>query len=602
MIFLKNWVGSENEKLNNLKIFILKMAIPDFNKDKLYDEVGILRMRDSYLKNGETSPQERLVKVCNYFGTRDSHSKRLYEYASNHWLSLSSPLLGFDKDKKTSLPISCYLCYLPDNLQGIISTLSEVNNLSVCGGGVSIKIGLRSPSEKSMGAITHIKTYDSCVLAYKQGSRRGSYAMYLDINHPEILQFIDIRRPTGDYNMRCLNIHHAVNISDDFMKIIEKCMNDSSANDDWPLIDPHTKMITEVVSAKALWQRIIDTRMQTGEPFLCFIDTCNKFMNPYQKKKGFKIEQSNLCTEVIVPTNETRSSLCCLASLNMEYYDEWKNNKQFVGDVMEMLDNVLDEFICKAKSPLFDRILDSAHKERNIGIGIMGFHAYLQKHMIPIESEQASDINIKVFGWLRDTCDEYNKLLGSLRGTPNDIEGSGNRFSYTIAVAPTATTSIIMGNTSPSIEPFKANVYRQDTISGSQYNKNKFLEQMFIKKGFGPKLRSKIWTSIIMNDGSVQHLPETIVDNHEKKVFKTFIEIDQHKLIELAAERQKFIDQGQSVNLCFHPDVHVKVLHKIHFDAWKLGLKTLYYCRSSKISSADKLSAEDPFACVSCQA
>lgn len=583
------------------------MAIPNYEKDNLYEEVGMRRMRDSYLRGNEISPQERIAKVCNFFGSDDDHKKRLYFYASNHWLSLSSPLLGFEKDKKYSFPISCYLCYLPDNLEGIINTLSETNHLSVCGGGVSIKVALRPPNNKSMGAITHIKTYDACVLAYKQGSRRGSYAMYMDIDHPEIMQFIDMRRPTGDYNMRCLNIHHAVNITDKFMNIIDECSKNECFNDDWNLVDPFSGKVKEVISAKVIWQRLIETRMQTGEPYICFIDTCNTHMNQFQKEKGFKINQSNLCTEVIVPTHEHRSSLCCLSSLNMEYYDDWKGNVQFIRDVMEMLDNVLNVFIQKATNSEnkshFLRILDSAINERNIGIGIMGFHAYLQKHMISIEHPNANKLNKEIFSWLSSTTDQINYQLGKERGTPEDIAGSGKRFAYTLAIAPTATTSILLGNTSPSIEPFKANIYRQDTLSGSQYNKNKFLQKLLEEKKFGNKLQQKIWKSIIMNDGSVQHLPNEVLNPEEKKVFKTFIEIDQMVLINLAAERQPYIDQGQSITLCFDPDSRVEQLHKIHLEAWKKGLKTLYYCRSAKVSRADKLIMDDdPFSCVSCQA
>ena len=584
------------------------MAVADFSKDLLYEEVGLRRMKDSYLKNGETSPQERLVKICNIFGSNDSHRKRLYKYTSNHWLSLSTPILCYEEDNKYSFPISCYLCYLDDNIPSIISNLSETNFLSVCGGGVSVKIGLRSKSSKSTGSLAHIKTYDSSVLAYKQGSRRGSYAVYMDINHPEIIEFIDMRKPTGDHNIRCMNIHHAINITDDFMKIIEQCTYDATFKDDWDLIDPHTNKVVKTVSARILWQRIIDTRMQTGEPFLCFIDTCNEFMNKYQKEKGMKINQSNLCTEIIVPTNPNRSSLCCLSSLNMEYYDEWKGNEEFIYDVMEMLDNVLRVFINKAFSnnfsrELLDKVLSSAINEKNIGIGLMGFHSYLQKKMVSIESDDAKKVNIEVFSWLKDTTDKCNVSLGHLRGSPLDIAKSNKRFSYTMAVAPTATTSIIMGNTSPSTEPYRANIYRQDTISGSQFNKNKHLNNLLISKGYGPKLIEKIWHSIIMNDGSVQHLSDNLLSKEEKDIFKTFIEIDQLKLVELAADRQQYIDQGQSLNLTFDPDADVSILHKAHFNAWKLKLKTLYYCRSAKVSSADKLVLDDVKfrTCTSCE-
>lgn len=578
------------------------MATVDYSKDILYDNVGILRMKDSYLKNDEKSPQERLVYVSNIFGSNKEHSKRLYYYASNHWLSFSSPILSFNKDKKNSLPISCYLSTIPDNIEGIINTLSETNYLSVSGGGVSLKVNLRSPSNKSLGAITHIKTYDSCVLAFKQGNRRGSYAIYLDIDHPEILEFIDLRRPTGDYNMRCLNIHHGVNISDKFMRIIEKCTIDNSVNDDWDLIDPYDKKIKATVSAKSIWQRLIETRLQTGEPYICFTDTCNRYMNKYQKEKGFKIQQSNLCTEIIVPTTDKRSSLCCLSSLNLEYYDEWKLNEQFIEDVMEMLDNVLNVFIDRTKDNLFfERILSSAVNEKNIGIGVLGFHAYLQKNMISIESEEARNINKEIFSWLNLTIDKKNIKLGSIRGSPEDIKESGKRFSYTMAIAPTATTSIIMGNTSPSIEPYKANIYRQDTVSGSNFNKNKFLDKLLKEKDFGKNLMKKIWKNILMNDGSVYKLPDTILTPEEKKIFKTFIEIDQESLLILASDRQKYIDQGQSLTFCIDPNIKISKLHDLHLKAWKKEIKTLYYCRSAKVSSADKLNNDDEFSCISCQ-
>lgn len=578
------------------------MAKPDYSKDILYDKVGLLRMKDSFLKECEKSPQDRLAYVCNIFGSNEEHSKRLYEYASNHWLSISSPILSYDNNNKNKLPISCYLSVIPDNIEGIINTLSETNNLSISGGGVSLKLNLRSPSEKSLGVITHIKTYDSCVLAFKQGNRRGSYAMYLDIDHPEILEFIDLRRPTGDYNMRCLNIHHGINISDKFMNIIYNCTKDNGYIDDWELIDPHDKKVKAVVSAKHLWQRIIETRLQTGEPYMCFIDTCNRYMNPLQKNKGLQIQQSNLCSEIIVPTNDKRSALCCLASLNLEYYDDWKSKEIFISDVMEMLDNVLNVFIEKTKNkPLFERLLVSAINEKNIGIGVLGFHAYLQKHMLSIESDYTKQINKEMFSFISKTTDKYNIILGKKRGSPKDIIESGKRFSYTMAIAPTATTSIIMGNTSPSIEPYKANIYRQDTSSGSSYNKNKYLEKLLISKGFGEKLQAKIWNNILMNDGSVQKLPETIVSYNEKQIFKTFIEIDQEKLLDLAIERQKYIDQSQSLTFCFDPNINVIDLHKIHLKAWKCGIKTLYYCRSAKVSSADKLGDQNSFECLSCQ-
>lgn len=580
------------------------MATPNYKMDDLYDSVGMKRMKDSYMKPGENSPQDRLVNVCNFFGSNSDHSKRLYAYASKHWVSFSTPILSFDPSSRHALPISCYLCYIDDTVEGLIGTLSETNFMSVSGGGVSVMVDLRGPGPKSTGAIPHIKTYDSCVMAYKQGTRRGSTAVYMNIDHPEIFQFIDIRRPTGDYNMRCLNVHNAVNISDKFMQIIENCQGNPDFDDSWPLIDVKTKKITEVVSARRLWERILENRMETGEPYIAFIDACNRSMNEYQKNKGMTIKQSNLCTEVIVPTDSTRSSLCCLASLNIEKFDEWQNEaNEIVGDVLEMLDNVLSVFENRSRNKInMKKVMRSATEERNVGLGVLGFQAYLQKMGLSMDSTEASEFNIELFKNIKKFCDHHNKRLGSERGTPKDIEGSGNRFSYTMAIAPTATTSIIMGNTSPSIEPYRANVYRQDTVSGSQFNKNKFLEKLFIEKGFGENLRRKIWTSVTMNRGSVAHLPSGILTDSEKNIFKTFHEIDQRILVDLAADRQKFIDQGQSLSLTFDPDEKISTVHEVHMRAWKKGLKTLYYCRSFKISNADALAGEDPFSsCVSCQ-
>lgn len=582
------------------------MAIANYDMDLLFDKVGFIRMKDSYLLKDEKSPQDRFVKVCNLFSSNEEHAKRLYNYASNHYISLSSPLLSYDEKNKKSFPISCYLTYIEDNIESILGTLAETNMLSICGGGVSVKFNTRGIEGKSAGVISHIKTYDACVLAYKQQNRRGSFAMYLNIDHPEIFQFIDIRRPTGDYNMRALNIHHCICITDKFMKIIENCSN-GNTNDDWELIDIKTKKVSRVVSARKLWERILETRMETGEPYICFIDTCNKMMNPYQKEKGFKINQSNLCTEIIVPTSEQRSSLCCLSSLNLEYYDKWKNFKDImILDLMEMLDNAILKFIEKTtntKNNYLNKVLDSAYNEKNIGVGVLGLHAYFQSKNIPFDSEEAKNINIEIFKNIQESTSKANLHLGKLRGSPPDIHGSGKRFTYCTAIAPTATTSIIMGNTSPSIEPYKANIYRQDTISGSNFNKNKFLDKLLKSKGYGENLQKKIWKSIISNKGSVQHIPENLISKDEKNIFKTALEIDQEHIINMAADRQKFIDQAQSISISLSPDVSVSKIHNIHLNAWKKGLKTLYYCRSEKIYLADNLTENIKFSsCESCQA
>jgi ribonucleoside-diphosphate reductase alpha chain len=436
----------------------------------------------------------------------------------------------------------------------------------------------------------HLRTYDASSLAYRQGrTRRGSYAAYLDISHPDILMFLDMRKPTGDPNMRALNLHHGINISDDFMHILEKCMLDPKADDTWALKDPHDGTVRETMSARELWQRILELRMQTGEPYLHFIDTSNRAMPEFQKKLGLKIRQSNLCSEIILPTDRERTAVCCLSSVNLEYYDEWKNNKQFLRDVAEMLDNVLQYFIDHAPSSI-SRAKYSASRERSIGVGALGFHAYLQKVQVPFESALAVSKNRQMFKHIREGLDNANRELGKERGEAPDAKGTGLRFSHTSAIAPNASSSIIMGNTSPSIEPYRANAYRQDTLSGAFLNKNKWLDKIIMEKcNADAKLDyNEIWSSIIANDGSVQHLE--FLDDWTKEIFKTSMEIDQRWVIQHAADRQPFIDQAQSVNLFFRPDSNIKYIHAAHFLAWKQGLKTLYYCRSEKISKADKVS------------
>ena len=561
----------------------------DYSRDNLFDELGKLRLKESYMKDDEMSPQERFAFVSKAFGTDQEHSQRLYEYSSKHWLSYSTPILSFGRSAR-GLPISCFLPYLHDSSSGLVDTLSEVNWLSMLGGGVGIGIGIRSADDKSVGVMPHLRTYDASSLAYRQGrTRRGSYAAYLDISHPDISIFLEMRKPTGDPNMRTQNLHHGINIPDSFMQIIERCMLDPESNDDWELKDPHNGEVREVVSAKHLWQSIMEMRMHTGEPYLHFIDTSNRAMPEFQKKLGLSIKQSNLCSEIILPTDKDRTAVCCLSSLNLEYYDDWKNDGLFLRDVAEMLDNVLQHFIDNAPDSI-SRARYSAIRERSIGIGALGWHAYLQRNNIPWESALAVSTNHKIFGYIKGTLDEANQQLGKLRGEALDAVGSGQRFSHLMAIAPNASSSIIMGNTSPSIEPYRANAYRQDTLSGSHLTKNKWLDKIIKEKcEENNKLDySEVWSSIIANDGSVQHLE--FLDNWTKDVFKTSMEIDQRWLVQHAADRQVYIDQAQSVNLFFRPDSHIKYLHAVHFQAWKQGLKTLYYCRSEKIGKADKVS------------
>lgn len=561
----------------------------DLSRDSLFDELGKIRLKESYMREDETSPQERFAYVSKKFGSNLDHAQRLYDYSSKHWLSYSTPILSFGRSKR-GLPISCFLNYIEDTAEGLVENLSETNWLSMLGGGVGIGFGIRAADDKSTGVMPHLKIYDASSLAYRQGrTRRGSYAAYLDISHPDIMIFLEMRKPTGDQNMRTLNLHHGVNIPDSFMEIIEKSMVDSHFDDSWELKDPHTGEVREVVSARELWQKLIDMRMQTGEPYIHFIDESNRKLPKWLKDQGLKVHQSNLCSEIILPTNEKRTAVCCLSSLNLEYYDDWKDHPQFLRDVAEMLDNVLQYFIDNAPDTI-SRAKYSAMRERSIGIGALGFHALLQKKNIPFESSMAVGLNKTAFKNIRSKLDVANKELGYERGEAPDAKGTGNRFSHLMAIAPNASSSILMGNTSPSIEPYRANAYRQDTLSGSHLNKNRFLDIIIRKEAekHPEGWYEDVWSSIIANDGSVQHLDW--MDDWTKDVYKTSMEIDQRWVIQHAADRQEYIDQAQSVNVFFRPDSHIKYIHAVHFMAWKLKLKTMYYCRSDKIAKADKVS------------
>lgn len=393
----------------------------DYSRDSLFDELGKIRLKESYMREEEVSPQERFAYVSSKFGTNPAHAQRLYEYSSKHWLSYSTPILSFGRSKR-GLPISCFLNYIEDTAEGLVDNLSETNWLSMLGGGVGIGFGIRSADDKSTGVMPHLKMYDASSLAYRQGrTRRGSYAAYLDISHPDIINFLEMRKPTGDQNMRCLNLHHGINIPDAFMEIIERCMLDHDADDSWNLIDPASNEIRETVSAKELWQRILEMRMQTGEPYLHFIDESNRRLPQWLYEKGLRVHQSNLCSEIILPTNEERTAVCCLSSLNLEYYDDWKQDSLFLRDVAEMLDNVLQYFIDNAPATI-ERARFSALRERSIGIGALGWHALLQRKMIPWESSLAVGLNKSIFKYVREKLDEANKLLGLERGEAPDAQ------------------------------------------------------------------------------------------------------------------------------------------------------------------------------------
>lgn len=561
----------------------------DLEKDKLFDELGIKRLRESYMRDDETSPQHRFAYVSKTFSSNPEHAQRLYDYASKHWLSYSTPILSFGRSSK-GMPISCFLNFIEDTAEGLVDNLSETNWLSMLGGGVGVGFGIRSAGDKSTGIMPHLKIYDASSLAYRQGkTRRGSYAAYLDISHPDIIPFLEMRKPTGDQNVRCLNMHHGVNITDEFMGILERCMLDPEASDAFELRDPHSGIVRDTVSAKHLWQQILELRMHTGEPYIHFIDASNRALPSWLKEKGLKVRQSNLCSEIILPTDKDRTAVCCLSSLNLENYHEWKTDPMFLKDVAEMLDNVLTYFIDHAPDTI-SRAKFSAQRERSIGVGALGLHSYFQRFGMPFESVVAKITNRAIFKHIREGLDRANLELGAERGEAPDAVGTGRRFSHIMAIAPNASSSIIMGNTSPSIEPYRANAYRQDTLSGAFFTKNKWLDDIIKSITKDDDEYNSIWSSIISNDGSVQHLD--ILTKRQKDVFKTAMEIDQRWVIDLAADRQEFIDQAQSLNLFFRPDAHIKYIHAIHFSAWKKGLKTLYYCRSEKIGRADRVGAK----------
>lgn len=556
-------------------------------RDHLFDDHGLKRIK-SYMLPDETSPQERFHYVSKLFASNDDClGKRLYEYMSKHWLSPSTPQLSMGKTKE-GLPIACFLPYISDTLSGLIEGYAEVCHLSVVGGGVGLKLDIRQAGEKSSGVLTHLKTYDASCVAFKQGqTRRGSYAAYLDIQHPEILQFIAAKRSTGDEQMRLNNIHTAINIPHSFMEKLRSMQNgsDEIGSDDWDLIDPHTKQVVKTVSVVDLWKKILATRLETGEPFIHFIDSSNDALEPHLKDLNLKIKQSNLCTEIILPTDETRTAVCCLASLNLEHYDMFKDNQEFFDDVLTYLDNVVQYFLDNA-SENFKRSKHSASQSRAVGVGTMGFHSYLQKNSVAFESGDALRLNNNIFKNIRTKLNVANLKLGRERGVPSDCVGTGKRHSHVMAIAPNATSSIIMGNTSPSIEPFRSVIFKQETLSGFNIFKNRNFISLLESKGFNKQEIDSVFEDVLEKNGSVQHLDSSILTSHEKEVFKSAMEIDQMASIRLAAQRQKFIDQSQSVNLFFSPTVNVDYLHVVHFNAWLLGLKTLYYCRSERMIKA----------------
>jgi len=578
----------------------------DKTKDDLLPQNAVDILRDRYMLPEEESAQESFARACMAFADNKAHAERLYKYVSNLWFMFASPLLsngGTDR----GLPISCFLNYVPDSREGLASHYTENIWLSSMGGGIGGYWGhIRSQGQstskgnKTTGVIPFMHVVDSQMVAFNQGAtRRGSYASYMDVSHPEIIEFIEMRKPTGgDINRKNLNLHHGINIPDKFMRAVED-------DKDWDLIDPNSKQKVKTLKARSIWIKILEARMTTGEPYLMFIDTVNRGLPKELKDKGLKVNHSNLCSEITLPTSEDRTAVCCLSSLNLEYFDEWSKDETFIEDIVRMLDNTLTDFIKKAPDNMW-RAVNSAKSERSIGLGAMGFHSHLQRNGIALQSPMSMGPNIKIFKHIKKKCDEANLLLGKERGEAPDLKGTGKRFSHMTAIAPNASSSIICGNTSPSIEPLRANAFSQKTLSGSFLIKNKYLEKLLEEKGKNTK---DVWKSIISSRGSVDSFD--FLTAQEKNVFKTAIEIDQAWLVDLAAERQKYICQAQSLNLFFPPDVNVRRLNNVHKRAWVKKLKTLYYCRSEAIKRAENISIKierkvrqdsEEEECVMCQA
>ena len=566
------------------------MIIED--RDNLLTDFGKTTLKDRYLLPEENSPQEAFLRAAKAYSDNDEMAQRIYDYSSKLWFMYSTPILS-NGGTERGMPISCFLNYVGDSREGLTDHYTENAWLTSIGGGIGGYWGdIRSDGVKtsggsqSSGTVPFLKVVDSEIMAFSQGkTRRGSYAAYMNVSHPEILEFLDIRKPSGgDIHRKCLNLHHGINITNDFMELIEKCIQEPTYDDTWNLIDPHTKETVRKVSARDLWLKILENRVATGEPYICFIDHINDALPETQKKLGLSVRHSNLCTEITLPTNEDRTAVCCLSSVNLEKYDEWKNDKLFISDIVRFLDNVLQSFIENAPDSVF-RAKFSATQERSIGLGAMGFHAYLQKNNIVFESVMAKAKNKIMFKHIKDEAVKESQRLAVKRGEAPDMEGTGMRNAHLLAVAPNASSSIICGTTSPSVEPFRANAYVQKTMSGSFLVKNKFLEKLLETKGIN---NEKTWTSILGNRGSVLHIKD--LSSWEKDVFKTAIEINQSWVIEHAADRQEFICQGQSLNVFVPADVNIKELHDTHMLAWKKKLKTLYYCRSEAIKRAELVS------------
>lgn len=563
----------------------------DHSRDALLTAFGRATLDDRYLLEGENY-QSLFGRVASYYGADAGHAQRIYDYMSRHWFMPATPVLS-NGGTKRGLPISCFLNEAVDSLRGIVDLWNENVWLAAKGGGIGSYWGnLRSIGEhigkngKTSGVIPFIRVMDSLTLAISQGSlRRGSAAVYLPVWHPEIEEFIELRRPTGgDPNRKALNLHHGVLVTDDFMRAV---VDDA----EWPLVSPKDRSVIRKISARGLWIRLLTARMEQGEPYIIFSDTVSRAQPEHHRLAGLEVKTSNLCAEITLPTGidhhgKNRTAVCCLSSLNLEYWDEWKDHPQFIRDVMLFLDNVLQDFIDHAPDDM-ENARYAAMRERSVGLGVMGFHSFLQEKMVPFGSVMAKVWNRKIFAHISEQANAASRELAKTRGPCPDAEeyGIGERFSHKMAIAPTASISIIAGNASPGIDPISANVFLQKTLSGSFTVRNRHLAPVLEKYG---KNTDEIWSSITLNKGSVQHLD--FLNQDEKDVFKTAFEIDQRWVVEHAADRAPFVCQAQSVNLFLPADVHKRDLNRIHYEAWKKGVKSLYYCRSLSVQRADTVS------------
>ncbi|CUS56248.1 MULTISPECIES: ribonucleoside-diphosphate reductase subunit alpha [unclassified Hyphomonas] len=560
--------------------------VMDPSRDSLLTEFGKKTLQDRYLLPGE-SYQDMFARVSLAFADDTEHAQRLYDYMSKLWFMPATPVLS-NGGAARGLPISCFLNQVGDSLDDIVETWTENVWLASNGGGIGTYWGnVRSIGEKvgqngqTSGIIPFIRVMDSLTLAISQGSlRRGSAACYIDVHHPEIEEFLEIRKASGDFNRKSLNLHHGINITDDFMEAVKN-------DEDYGLISPKSKEVIRTINARKLWQKILELRMQTGEPYLLFTDTVNNAMPAHQRKLGLKVTQSNLCSEITLPTGvdhagQDRTAVCCLSSVNAEKYLEWSKDETFIEDIFRFLDNVLEDFIERAP-PEMARAVYSAKRERSVGLGLMGFHSFLQTMNVPLESAMSKVWNEKMFKHIRQGADAASVKLAKERGPCEDARDVGMmaRFSHKMAVAPTASISIICGGTSAGIEPIPANVYTHKTLSGSFTVKNQQLQRLLASKDMDT---DEVWTSILEHEGSIQHLE--CLDEHEKSVFKTAFEIDQRWIIELAADRTPYICQSQSLNLFLPGDIAKWDLHMLHWTAWERGLKSLYYCRSKSVQRA----------------